>query len=67
MAKLKRRAMHIEHFYEDKGVGKDEAEARAWATVDKQFGGGEKPGNSGSRTSVAREEDRMHGFSQARR
>lgn len=48
--KQKRKAEHIEQTYEDKGVGKDEAEARAWATVNKQSGGGEKPGGSGSRT-----------------
>ena len=48
--KQKRKAEHIEQSYEDKGVGKDEAEARAWATVNKQSGGGEKPGGSGSRT-----------------
>jgi hypothetical protein len=52
--KQKRKAEHIEQPYEDKGVGKgvgkDEAKARAWATVNKQSGGGEKPGGSGSRT-----------------
>jgi len=48
--KQKRKAEHIEQSYEDKGVGKDEAKARAWATVNRQSGGGEKPGGSGSRT-----------------
>ncbi|WP_409306543.1 termination factor Rho [Pseudomonas putida] len=48
--KQKRKAEHIEQSYEDKGVGKDEAEARAWATVNKQSGGGEKHAGSGSRT-----------------
>jgi plasmid stabilization system protein ParE len=48
--KQKRKAEHIEQSYEDKGEGKDEAEARAWATVNKQSGGGEKPGGSGSKT-----------------
>src|SRR3954468_4058532 len=48
--KQKRKAEHIEDSYEDKGVSKPEAEKRAWATVNKQSGGGEK-GGSGSHTS----------------
>ncbi|MFB4391785.1 MULTISPECIES: termination factor Rho [unclassified Pseudomonas] len=48
--KQKRKAEHIEQSYEDKGLSKDEAEARAWATVNKQSGGGEKRG-SGTTTS----------------
>ncbi|MDM3885713.1 termination factor Rho [Pseudomonas sp. BCRC 81390] len=51
--KQKRKAEHIEESYEHKGVSKDEAEARAWATVNKQSGGGEKKGGSGSKTSAA--------------
>jgi hypothetical protein len=43
----KRKAEHIEDSYEKKGVSKDEAEARAWATVNKQSGGGDKSGGSG--------------------
>lgn len=45
--KQKRMAQHIEESYEDKGVSKDEAEARAWATVNKETGGGRHPGGSG--------------------
>lgn len=38
----KRKAEHIEESYEDRGTPKGEAEeARAWATVNKQSGGGE--------------------------
>ncbi|VVO33141.1 Rho termination factor N-terminal domain-containing protein [Pseudomonas fluorescens] len=48
-AEQKRKAAHIEAGYEDKGVSKDEAEARAWATVNKQSGGGERAGGSGRR------------------
>lgn len=48
--KQKRKAEHIEESYEKKGVAKPEAEKRAWATVNKQSGGGEK-GGSGSHTS----------------
>lgn len=51
--KQKRKAEHIEESYEAKGVPKDEAEARAWATVNKQSGGGERTGGSGQRTSQA--------------
>ena len=45
--KQKRQAEHIEEGYEQKGIPADEAEARAWATVNKQDGGGKKPGGSG--------------------
>ena len=45
--KQKRQAEHIEESYEKKGVSKDEAEARAWATVNKNDGGGKLPGGSG--------------------
>ena len=43
-AKQKRKAQHIEEGYEKRGVSKDEAEKRAWATVNKQDGGGKKAG-----------------------
>ncbi|WP_408598226.1 Rho termination factor N-terminal domain-containing protein [Pseudomonas sp. PLMAX] len=46
-AEQKRKAEHIEESYEHKGVSRDEAEARAWATVNKQSGGGERAGGSG--------------------
>jgi plasmid stabilization system protein ParE len=45
--KQKRKAEHIEEGYEKQGVPKDEAAARAWATVNKIHGGGEKRGGSG--------------------
>jgi hypothetical protein len=41
----KRKAQHIEEGYEDRGVPKDEAERRAWATVNKEEGGGNKSGS----------------------
>lgn len=40
--KQKRKAEHIEDSYEKKGVSKNEAEERAWRTVNKQDGGGKK-------------------------
>lgn len=47
----KRKAEHIEESYEKKGISKSEAESRAWATVNKQSGGGDKAGGSGKKTS----------------
>jgi len=43
--KQKRQAEHIEDGYEHRGVPKDEAERRAWATVNKETGGGKKSGS----------------------
>ena len=43
--KQKRKAEHIEAGYEKRGVSKDEAESRAWATVNKESGGGNKSGS----------------------
>jgi hypothetical protein len=43
--KQKRRAEHIEKGYEKRGVGSKEAAKRAWATVNKESGGGKKSGS----------------------
>lgn len=48
--KQKRKAEHIEEGYEDRGVGKKEAERRAWATVNKESGGGKKSGSGRGKT-----------------
>jgi hypothetical protein len=45
--KQKRQAEHIEEGYRQRGAGEKEAERRAWATVNKTHGGGNKPGGSG--------------------
>ncbi|HRD45974.1 MAG TPA: plasmid stabilization protein [Caulobacter sp.] len=45
--KQERKADHIAEGYKDKGVSTEEAERRAWATVNKDDGGGKKPGGSG--------------------
>ncbi len=45
--KQERQAEHIEEGYEKRGVSEEEAEKRAWATVNKVSGGGKKPGGSG--------------------
>lgn len=42
--KQKRQAEHIEKSYEKRGSSKATAEKRAWQTVNKQTGGGEKSG-----------------------
>jgi hypothetical protein len=46
-AKQDRKAEHIEKGYEKRGVGKKEAQRRAWATVNKDDAGGKKRGGSG--------------------
>ncbi len=43
--KQKRKAEHIEEGYEHRGVSHGEAERRAWATVNKESGGGKKSGS----------------------
>ena len=43
--KQKRTSAHIEESYEERGVPEKEAERRAWATVNKESGGGNKSGS----------------------
>ena len=43
--KQKRQAEHIEKGYERRGTPEKEAERRAWATVNKESGGGNKSGS----------------------
>jgi len=43
--KQRRKAEHIEESYEERGVSEKEAERRAWATVNKESGGGNKSGS----------------------
>ena len=54
--KQKRQAEHIEEGYEKKGVGKKEAEERAWRTVNARSGGGKESGSgrSSSRSAAAK-------------
>jgi plasmid stabilization system protein ParE len=47
--KQKRQAEHIEEGYEDRGVNKNEAERRAWATVNATTHGGKKSGSGRGR------------------
>jgi hypothetical protein len=43
--KQKRQAEHIAEGYEDRGVPGEEAKRRAWATVNKESGGGNQSGS----------------------
>jgi plasmid stabilization system protein ParE len=47
--KQRRQAEHIEEGYRDSGVAEGEAERRAWATVNKESGGGKKSGSGRGR------------------
>lgn len=49
-AKQRRKAEHIEAGYEKRGAPKQEAERRAWATVNKESGGGKKSGSGRGKT-----------------
>src|SRR5436309_8896537 len=49
-SKQKRKAEHIEEGYEKRGTSKKEAERRAWATVNKETGGGKKSGSGRGKT-----------------
>ena len=51
-SKQKRKADHIEEGYEKSGVGKKEAERRAWATVNKSDKGGKKSGSGRGKKST---------------
>jgi len=43
--KQKRKAEHIEDSYKERGVNSKEAASRAWATVNKESGGGNRSGS----------------------
>jgi plasmid stabilization system protein ParE len=51
--KQERKAEHIEQTYESRGVSEKEAERRAWATVNKDDGGGKRSGRSGRGASTS--------------
>jgi plasmid stabilization system protein ParE len=58
--KQKREAEHIEEGYKHRGVGTKEAARRAWATVNKETGGGKKTG-SGRRKARSKASSRKGG------
>lgn len=68
--KQKRQAEHIEDSYERRGASKDGAERRAWATVNKESGGGKKSGSGrrpDARTSESRSAAAKKGWETRRR
>lgn len=68
--KQERQADHIAKGYEHRGVSEKEAERRAWATVNKETGGGKKSGSGrGKRTSHApsKKGGKLGGAASARR
>ena len=60
-SKQQRQAEHIEEGYEKRGVTREEAERRAWATENKISGGGKKPGGSGRGQAENKESERKGG------
>ena len=48
--KQKRRAEHIEEGYRERGLSEEEAERRAWATVNAMDRGGKKSGSGRGKT-----------------
>ena len=68
--KQERMAEHIEEGYEKRGTPRKEAEARAWATVNKETHGGKKSGSGRGKTedhSPARKGGRKGGAASASR
>lgn len=68
--KQKRRAEHIEEGYEHRGVPAGEAARRAWATVNKETGGGKKSGSGRGKAesrSASRKGGRLGGRASAAR
>ena len=68
--KQKRKARHIEEGYEDRGIRPKEAARRAWATVNKESGGGKKSGSGRGKPenrSASRNGGRLGGRAAARR
>lgn len=67
-AKQRRKADHIADSYEERGVSHKEAESRAWATVNKDSGGGNKSGSGRGKkdsNAASRKGGRKSGSSQS--
>ncbi len=54
----KRKAEHIEEGYEARGTSSEEAERRAWATLNKQDGGGKKSGGARKKSAAKKTKKR---------
>ena len=68
--KQKRQAEHIEEGYEDRGLPAKESKRRAWATVNKETGGGKKSGSGRGKTmdtSPSKKGGKLGGAAAARR
>jgi len=68
--KQKRKARHIEEGYEDRSIRAKEAARRAWATVNKESGGGKKSGSGRGKPenkSASRKGGRLGGRASAAR
>jgi hypothetical protein len=68
--KQKRRAEHIEDGYERRGVPPKDAARRAWATVNKESGGGKKSGSGRGKSenrAASRKGGRLGGQAAAKR
>jgi plasmid stabilization system protein ParE len=68
--KQERKADHIAESYEHRGVPEGEAERRAWATVNKEGGGGNKSGSGRNRQdtkAASRKGGRLGGKASAQR
>ena len=65
--KQKRQAEHIEEGYREQGVSEKEAEARAWATVNKLSGGGKLSGSGRDQTHEERSEAAKKGWETRRK
>jgi plasmid stabilization system protein ParE len=68
--KQKRQAEHIEESYEHRGIPENEAERRAWATVNKETGGGKRSGSGRGKpvnTAPSRKGGRLGGKASASR
>ena len=68
--KQKRKARHIEDGYEDRGIRPKEAARRAWATINKETGGGKKSGSGRGKPenrSASRKGGRLGGRASAAR
>ena len=69
-AKQERKADHIAESYESRGLPEKEAERIAWATVNKESGGGKKSGSGRGQPeshSSSRKGGRLGGHASARR
>jgi plasmid stabilization system protein ParE len=69
-SKQKREARHIEEGYEKRGVSRKESARRAWATVNKETGGGKKSGSGRGRKvnrAPSRKGGRLGGAASAKR